>query len=1079
MFRVFSCLTVEHDTRLVVLAGAVCLLASLAAIDLFRRAHSARGRRRWVWIATAGAAGGSGIWATHLIAMLAYQPGFPVAYDARLTASALVFAMAMTALGLGVAVRQANVWNAPLSGVIIGLGVAGMHYLGISALEVPGEIEWAGDLVALSLTLGISLSSVAIFVALSGDSWRNWIGATALLTSAIIALHFTAMAAVQIIPDPARAVDAFAFSPHALAVAIAGVAVAVLGISLMAAFADRRLASQAGEFVGEIDELRAAAAQQQEHLLRLGGAIDQMPQGLCIFDAEQRIVVANAGFARNCGLKPGQLKEGLTLAEIDELRFAAGSLSFSLQFQGYDARAPQIGALEFIEEAEDGKVVSFALRSLPGGGTIMFNEDVTERDRELRGTRASLIEARAKAEQAAQLAQSALARLRDAVEAVPEGFVLFDAEDRHVLWNARYAEIYSDSRCSLYQGMPFEDLVRSKLAAGLYQESHGKEEIYLHDRLAKHKASENSFVQQLTDGRWLQVAERRTSDGGAIGVHVDITQLKQRESSFRLLLESNPIPMVVYDRKTLAFLVVNRATVEHYGYSQEQFLTMTLLDIFPSEEWDRIRNVAATPDDASRRGLNWRHILADGTQIEVATYARVLQYEGHDAVMVAVFDITERQRAEKRIAYLARHDLLTDLPNRAEFNERLLAAIEGSVATKPPFAVLCLNLDRFKEVNDVYGHAVGDEVLRETSRRFTTVTDGAFLARVGADEFAVIIIDDHIQGAAVECAEALLATMASPFHIGEHRINIGVSIGVAMFPNDGAAASVLANANAALFRAKSEGRGTACFFDAVLDVRIRERHLLLQDLERALERRELHLHYQPQAGKNGEIVGFEALLRWIHPTRGFVSPDAFIPVAEDSGLIIQIGQWVLEEACREAASWPQPLNIAVNLSPVQFRQDDLPQAVHSILLETGLAANRLELEITEGSLVADFSRATSILRRLKSLGARIAMDDFGTGYSSLSYLQAFPFDKIKIDRSFVSGEASKPQSEAIIRAITGLGRGLGLPVIAEGVETEEQRIFLLNEGCEELQGYLIGRPRPIEDYAHFVGRAPTLMLSAC
>jgi EAL domain-containing protein (putative c-di-GMP-specific phosphodiesterase class I) len=336
-----------------------------------------------------------------------------------------------------------------------------------------------------------------------------------------------------------------------------------------------------------------------------------------------------------------------------------------------------------------------------------------------------------------------------------------------------------------------------------------------------------------------------------------------------------------------------------------------------------------------------------------------------------------------------------------------------------------------------------------------------------------------VEDAAVESAQALFAAIASSFCIGEHKINIGVSIGVAMFPNDGAAASVLANAHAALFRAKSAGRGMVCFFDPALDNSVRERHLLLQDLERALERGEFQLHYQPQAGKNGEIVGFEALLRWIHPTRGFVSPDTFIPIAEESGLIIRIGQWVLEEACREASSWPHPLNIAVNLSPIQFRRDDLPKTVHRVLLETGLDVNRLELEITEGALVSDFSRAASILRRLKALGVRIAMDDFGTGYSSLSYLQAFPFDKIKIDRSFVSGQGSKPQSEAIIRAITGLGRGFGLPVIAEGVETEEQRSFLLNEGCEELQGYLIGRPRSIEDYAHFVGRAPTLKLSAC
>ena len=267
-----------------------------------------------------------------------------------------------------------------------------------------------------------------------------------------------------------------------------------------------------------------------------------------------------------------------------------------------------------------------------------------------------------------------------------------------------------------------------------------------------------------------------------------------------------------------------------------------------------------------------------------------------------------------------------------------------------------------------------------------------------------------------------------------------------------------------------------------MDKRLRERRALQHDLRSAIERHELVLHYQPQASIGGEIIGFEALVRWHHPTRGMVPPSTFIPLAEESGLIMPIGEWVLREACREAASWPSPLQIAVNLSPVQFRHGDLPRLVHSILLETGLPAERLELEITEGVLIGDFPRAVSILRRLKALGVRIAMDDFGTGYSSLSYLQAFPFDKIKIDRASSPTSTSNAQSAAIVRAVIGLGRGLDLPVVAEGVETEEQLEFLANEACDEMQGYLLGRPRPIEDYAEVVGRTQThrreLQLSA-
>ena len=284
---------------------------------------------------------------------------------------------------------------------------------------------------------------------------------------------------------------------------------------------------------------------------------------------------------------------------------------------------------------------------------------------------------------------------------------------------------------------------------------------------------------------------------------------------------------------------------------------------------------------------------------------------------------------------------------------------------------------------------------------------------------------------------------------------------------------LLGNADAALYRAKADGRGSIRFFEPGMDQRLRERRLLQRELESAIGRRELSLHYQPQARVGSDVIGFEALVRWHHPTHGMIPPSTFIPLAEESGLIISIGEWILREACREAASWSQPLQIAVNLSPVQFQHGDLPATVHAILLETGLAPGRLELEITEGVLIGDFTRALSILRRLKAFGVRIAMDDFGTGYSSLSYLQAFPFDKIKIDQSFVSKLGRSPQSAAIIRAVIGLGRGLDLPVVAEGVENAEQLAFLTRELCHEVQGFLIGRPHPIEDYADLVGRPPS------
>jgi diguanylate cyclase (GGDEF)-like protein len=441
--------------------------------------------------------------------------------------------------------------------------------------------------------------------------------------------------------------------------------------------------------------------------------------------------------------------------------------------------------------------------------------------------------------------------------------------------------------------------------------------------------------------------------------------------------------------------------------------------------------------------------------------------------------VTERRRYEARIAHMAQHDSLTDLPNRSAFDEYIAGAIEKASAAGASFAVLCLDLDRFKEVNDVFGHAIGDEMLRQVTRRLAQACDGAFMARFGGDEFTIISADGPQPAGAEAISERLYAAMAGDIEIHGHPLRAGLTIGVSIYPNDGTdAASLIANADAALYRAKAEARGSIRFFEPDMDRRLREKRALQHDLRVALTRNEVCLYYQPQAFVSGEITGFEALARWHHPRLGMVSPAVFIPLAEESGLIISLGETILREACREAASWPKPLQIAINLSPVQFQHGDLAALVHTVLLETGLKPSRLELEITEGVLISDFTRAVSILRRLKALGVRIAMDDFGTGYSSLSYLQAFPFDKIKIDRAFIANLERNRQSEAIIRAVIGLGRGLDLPITAEGVETQAQLDFLTHESCQEVQGYFIGRPCPIADYAEVVGRTPARQAAA-
>jgi predicted signal transduction protein with EAL and GGDEF domain len=346
-----------------------------------------------------------------------------------------------------------------------------------------------------------------------------------------------------------------------------------------------------------------------------------------------------------------------------------------------------------------------------------------------------------------------------------------------------------------------------------------------------------------------------------------------------------------------------------------------------------------------------------------------------------------------------------------------------------------------------------------------------FLARLGGDEFMAICVDSPTRAAATSLAERFVDAMNSDIDCDGRKVRVGMSIGVATFPADGTdMVALLRNADAALYRAKAEGRSSIRFFEADMDRMLHDRRALQADLALAVSRNELQLFYQPQARISGQIIGFEALLRWDHLRRGFVPPDTFIPLAEESGLIDQIGEWVLREACREAASWRKPLQIAINLSPIQLRQTELVPLVHSVLLESGLAPERLVLEITEGALMDDYSRAVSILRRLKALGIRIAMDDFGTGYSSLSYLQSFPFDKIKIDQTFIANLERSAQSAAIVRSVLGLGRSLDLITVAEGVETQAQLEVLRREGCDEMQGYLIGRPQPIGEYSDMIGR---------
>ncbi|WP_128923191.1 putative bifunctional diguanylate cyclase/phosphodiesterase [Bradyrhizobium guangxiense] len=674
--------------------------------------------------------------------------------------------------------------------------------------------------------------------------------------------------------------------------------------------------------------------------------------------------------------------------------------------------------------------------------------------------RDEILRSRAEAEAAIADARKSHERLRQAIDILPQGIVFIDAEGRYVLWNRKYAEIYSKTADLFEQGARLEDTLRIGVARGDYPEAVGHEDEWIAERLRKLYQPGARHEQKLSDGRVILIDERLTDDGGVIGLRVDITELKQREASFRLLFDGNPVPMVVCALDDERILGVNDAAVAHYGYSRAEFekLTIRSLQAFDSEPpWTADRSIE------EQAGRTWKHVKADGALIDLAIYSRELTYAERPAVLLALMDITERKRAEARLAFMAQHDALTGLPNRTLLRQQMDEMLLHSRRSPEKVALLMLGLDNFKAINDTLGHAVGDKLLRGVAKRLrSTLREEDALARLNSDEFAILQSGLARPEDAAGLAKRLLEAIADPYLLDGHSVVIGASIGIAMAPGDGDdSEKLLKSADMALSRAKLDARGTFAFFEAALDAKAQSRRKIEVELRDAIRNDVLRPYYQPLIDlQSGRITGFEALVRWPHAERGMVSPAEFIPVAEDTGLINPLGGLMLRRACLDAAAWPDDVRVAVNLSPLQFRSGNLLSIVTDALKASGLPPRRLELEITETLLLEKSAQVLATLHALRALGVRISMDDFGTGYSSLSYLRSFPFDKIKIDQSFVRDLGANREAQAIIRSIVSLGKGLGVTITAEGVETEAELSCLRAEGCHEGQGFLFSKARP-------------------
>src|SRR3954451_226758 len=649
------------------------------------------------------------------------------------------------------------------------------------------------------------------------------------------------------------------------------------------------------------------------------------------------------------------------------------------------------------------------------------------------------------------------------------GIILFGSDRRVIFCNPRYREMYALSPEQVRPGTPIKDLIQHRLKLGL--NIGGEAGAYVRARTEGSVVSEQT-VQQFADGRIIAYTIHPLPDGGGMATHEDITEreelsarLQERNFQFDIAI-NNMSQGLCFFSADHRLLVCNTHYIEMYGLPPDRVRPGTPLQEILDMRFEAGSVPAMTREEYAR----WRTGVASSAEamdsIVEMRNGRTFKIRHRpmpDLGWVATHeDINEQRQAELRIAHMAHHDSLTDLANRTLLGERLKLAFEQ----RGRFAVHHVDLDKFKAVNDTLGHHAGDMLLKDVGRRLRELArDSDTIARMGGDEFVVLQTPISNSAEAATLARRIVEQLTVPFGLGEHQAVVGASIGIALAPKDGSTPEqLLHNADLALYRAKSDGRGVRRFFEPSMDEEVQSRRALERDLRNGLTAGEFELHYQPIVKVDGrEISGFEALIRWRHPQRGLVTPHAFIPLAEEIGLIGPIGEWVVRQACATASRWPNHLHVAVNISAAQFRHPGLTEIIVGALAASSLDPRRLEIEITESVLLQDREGTLATLHQLRALGVKIAMDDFGTGYSSLTYLQCFPFDKIKIDRSFVEDIADNAGSLNIVRAVAALANGMGMAATAEGVETAEQLDKITAEGCTEMQGYLFSRPLPASE----------------
>ncbi len=671
-------------------------------------------------------------------------------------------------------------------------------------------------------------------------------------------------------------------------------------------------------------------------------------------------------------------------------------------------------------------------------------------------------------------------RLDTALNNMTQGLVLYDAAGRLVICNRRYLDMYNVPAEVMKPGRPFREVLQHRKDNGSFNGDIDETCARVVSDVAQGKSGQATL--ESDDGRVFQAHYSPLAQGGWITTVEDITERRNLEQErdrtqtfLREIIDHIPSQITVKDARTRQYLLINGVAEQQFGQSRQHVVGKTAFDILPLPSATLVTEddskALQTPKGLFRDEHPWQ-TPATGLRYVTSTRIGIRDSAGEPRYLIHVVDdVTERRRADEKIEHMAHYDALTDLPNRTLFREQIEREL-AKVAGGEQFALLYIDVDEFKGINDSLGHHVGDELLKAIAGRLRScLKAGDLIARLGGDEFAVI--QSRIGSAAdvLSFVTRIYEAIRQPYHCLGHRLSTDASIGIALAPQDGADLDQLVkNADLAMYGAKAEGRRTHRFFEPAMDASARARLTMEQDLRQALVNGGFEIHYQPLVDLHtNEVSGCEALLRWRHPERGMVSPAEFIPIAEDTGLINELGDWVLRMACNEAATWPAHVRVAVNVSPVQLKSDTLALRIAGALATSGLDPRRLEIEITEAVLIRDDEAALSILHLLRAIGVRIALDDFGTGYSSLSYLKRFPFDKIKIDRCFVADIAEASGAPVIVQAVVNIAAASNMTTVAEGVETTAQREMLRTLGCTEMQGYLFSAPKPAAEVRKLFG----------